>query len=86
MQSSKTVTFPFEGILHVEQTGKLSAKVYWPSAQTLQLRLRELLPSEEIYFPAGQFVHGVHEPSLAVAEYAPVPQGAHTRSVVLVPF
>ena len=33
-----------------------------------------------------QFVHGVHESSLSLAEYAPAPQGVHTRSVVLVPF
>ena len=57
MQSSETVTLPFGGMLQVEQTGKFSVKVYCPPAQTLQLRLCILVPSEEIYFPAGQFVH-----------------------------
>ena len=44
------------------------------------------MPFVAMYWPLEQLVQGVHESSLAVAEYSPVPQGAHTRSVILLPF
>ena len=48
-------------------------------------RLEVLVALVEMYWPLEQLVHGVHESSLAVAEYAPAPQGVQRRSVVLVP-
>ena len=77
MQSSVTVALPSGGMWQVEQTGKFSVKVYCPPAQTLQLRLWEMLPGKDAYFPAGQFVHAEQLRLLVEAENVPDSQRLH---------
>ena len=68
-------------------------QVFWldavencPVGHASQVRSMDAVPFVEMYWPAMQVVHAVHEPSLSSAEYFPAVQLLHTRSALLVPF
>jgi hypothetical protein len=52
-QSSVTVTFPSEGMLHVEQKANPDMVAYCPDSQFVQASSPVVLP-ETPYFPMGQ--------------------------------
>ena len=73
-------------VVQFEQVFWFVAVANRPLGHASQVRSMDAVPFAAIFWPAMQVVHAVQEKVLAEVEYFPVPQGSHTRAVLLVPF